>query len=257
MLAILRTPGTQIAGQLRAWRAELLLGGLVVLAAALVMHAFAGLPGSFPLTAMLLFLLLAVAILVSAPGSFVVEGPGLANRVTLMRSALVVPLVALVLYPAQQHTAALYAALGLAILALVLDGVDGAVARHTGRVTAFGARFDMELDALLIMALAVLVWQTGQVGGWVLLIGLMRYGFVAAGWYWRWLQGDLPPSRRRQALCVVQSVALLIALVPLVPPAVAAVTALAALVLLVYSFAVDVLWLYRAGHRTPERTDAA
>lgn len=245
VFAALGAPGIRITGQVRAWRTDLLLGGLVVLAVALVMVALAGLPESFPISAMLLFLLLVLAILLSAPGSFVIEGPGLANRVTLVRAALVLPVVALIFYPGHQPAAAIYAVVSLASLALVLDGVDGRVARRTGHVTAFGARFDMELDALLIMALAVLVWQTGQVGAWVLLIGLMRYGFVAAGWYWHWLQGELPPSRRRQALCVVQSVALLVALVPLAPPLAATAIAFGALALLVYSFAADVLWLHR------------
>jgi phosphatidylglycerophosphate synthase len=105
----------------------------------------------------------------------------------------------------------------------------------------------MELDALLILVLALLVWQTGQAGIWVLLIGLMRYLFVAAGWRWTWLQGELLPSRRRQTVCVVQSIALLMALAPVVAPDLASAIAFVALILLSYSFIVDVLWLHRQG----------
>ena len=65
--------------------------------------------------------------------------------------------------------------------------------------SAFGARFDMEVDALLILALSVLAWHHGEAGAWVLLSGLIRYGFLAAGWTWSWMQRALPPSRRRQA----------------------------------------------------------
>ena len=36
----------------------------------------------------------------------------------------------------------------LAAVALVLDAVDGRVARRTGTVSPFGARFDMEVDAV-------------------------------------------------------------------------------------------------------------
>ena len=39
-------------------------------------------------------------------------------------------------------------------LLLALDGLDGWAARRQGLVSAFGARFDMEVDALLILALA-------------------------------------------------------------------------------------------------------
>ena len=37
---------------------------------------------------------------------------------------------------------------------LILDGVDGRVARARGEVSAFGARFDMETDALLLLCLS-------------------------------------------------------------------------------------------------------
>jgi len=234
----------ELAGQAQAWRVELLLGLAVVLGISIPLSLFTGLEFIYVGTGTLLFVALALTVLHTAPAAFRTEGPGPANRVTFLRAALVVPLAALVFHPAQQD-GAIHALMAVAVLALLLDGIDGAVARLSGRVTDFGARFDMELDALLIMVLAILVWQTEKTGAWVLLIGLMRYAFVVAGWYWRWLEGTLPPSRRRRALCVVQSVALLIALAPLVPPAGAITVALGALALLVYSFAVDIFWLFR------------
>jgi phosphatidylglycerophosphate synthase len=242
------------SGQVLAWRTELFLGLIVVCAVSVPLALFTGLPLAYVATAMLLFLSLVLVVVRTAPLGFRTEGPGLANRVTFLRAALVVPVAAAVFHPAQQDVAAVQALLTVAVLALLLDAVDGAVARYSGRVTAFGARFDMELDALLILVLAVLVWQMEKAGAWVLLIGLMRYGFVAAGWYWRWLQGALPQSRRRQALCVVQSVALLIALAPPVPPGAAIAAALGALALLVYSFAVDVLWLFRRRNTVSRET---
>src|SRR5690606_41330950 len=50
------------------------------------------------------------------------------------------------------------AAVAIALLAtvgLVLDGVDGRVARRTGTSSPRGARFDMEVDAFLILVLSV------------------------------------------------------------------------------------------------------
>ena len=41
--------------------------------------------------------------------------------------------------------------------ALLLDRVDGEVARRTGTVSGFGAAFDMEVDAFLILVLSVYV----------------------------------------------------------------------------------------------------
>ena len=63
--------------------------------------------------------------------------------------------------------AATAAAAGLA--ATVLDGLDGWLARRAGMASAFGARFDVEVDALLIQALAILTWRYGKAGPWVLL----------------------------------------------------------------------------------------
>ncbi len=240
-----------LPAQARAWKMELVQGGLVVLAAASVLHLGAGVPGFVVWNALLAYLPLALGVLLLSPEAFRDTGPGLANRVTFLRAGLVVPVAIMILHPAHLEPAAILGVLGLALLALGLDAVDGALARQTGRVTAFGARFDMELDAFLILVLAILVWQTGQTGAWVLLIGLMRYAFVVAGWPWSWLQRQLPPSRRRQTVCVVQSLALWVALLPLLSPTIAGSIALVALVLLIHSFAVDVLWLRRARGASP------
>jgi hypothetical protein len=82
---------------------------------------------------------------------------------------------------------------------------------------------------------------------WVLGIGAMRYLFVAAATLWPQLRGELFPSMRRKVVCVVQGIALLVAVAPIVPPAPATGIAGLALILLVASFAVDSLWLLRQG----------
>ena len=234
-----------VVAQAVAWRVELILGPLLLLAGAWLMYR----AGAFPLSgirdSLLAFVALALLVLYTSPSMFLVSGPGLANRVTFLRATLVLPLAVASVAPMPLETSGVLGLIGLGIVALALDAVDGAVARRHGCATPFGARFDMELDAFLILVLALLVWRTGQTGAWVLLIGLMRYAFVAAAWVWRWLDAALPPSRRRQALCVVQSVVLLVALAPFVSPQMATVLGLAALLLLIYSFTVDVLWLYR------------
>ena len=42
---------------------------------------------------------------------------------------------------------------------VLLDGVDGRLARKYGASSRFGARFDMEVDAVLICVLALLAWR--------------------------------------------------------------------------------------------------
>jgi phosphatidylglycerophosphate synthase len=168
---------------------------------------------------------------------------GAANSVTLARAALTVLLVALLRAPPSAALGWLLVGLGLA--AVALDGVDGALARGRNEASSFGARFDMETDALLILVLAALVWQHDKAGVWILAAGLLRYLFVAASWVRPWLAAPLPPSRRRQAVCVVQIVSLLGALAPFVAVPWSAALAFAGLAALVWSFAVDVHWLAR------------
>ena len=171
------------------------------------------------------------------------EAFGAANSVTLVRAALTVLLVALL---GTAPTPALgWLLVGLGTAGVLLDGVDGALARRRNEASSFGARFDMETDALLILVLAALVWQHGKAGAWILAAGLLRYAFVAASWALPWFGAALPPSRRRQAVCVVQIVSLLGALAPIVVPPWSSTLALAGLAALVWSFAVDVLWLAR------------
>lgn len=163
---------------------------------------------------------------------------GAANLVTAVRLGLVLALWGL-------GTSRPWLTVGVAGLGAALDAVDGPLARRRGEVSRFGARFDMETDAFLIVTLSVLAWRLGKAGPWVLLSGALRYLFVAASWIWPWLAADLPERYRRKAICVVQIVTLIASLAPVLPPAVSAPIAGAGLGLLVWSFAVDVAWLWR------------
>lgn len=146
-----------------------------------------------------------------------------------------------------------WTAAAVSTIAALLDLADGWVARRTGTSTAFGARFDMEVDALLVMVLSVLAWRWDKAGSWVLLSGLLRYAFVAAGGLLPWLRHPLPPSIRRKTVCVVQIVALIVVLGPIVTPPLSTVIAAAGLSILGYSFLVDSVWLWRAATRTRAR----
>jgi phosphatidylglycerophosphate synthase len=168
---------------------------------------------------------------------------GPANQVTTVRALLVALIAALIGEPALPAFAR--AAAGAAAIATVLDGVDGWLARRTQMASAFGARFDMETDALLIQVLAILAWQYGKAGAWVLASGLLRYIFVAAGWLWPWMQQTLFPSVRRKAICIVQITGLMLAMLPEIPYPYSAQLAAASLAALTYSFLVDTWWLWR------------
>ena len=168
---------------------------------------------------------------------------GPANAVTSVRALLTAAIAALTGEPITPAVAGAAAVAGAIVLSL--DGVDGWLARRTRMTSAFGARYDMEVDALLIQALAILAWTHGKAGAWVVLSGLLRYLFVAAGWIWPWMNRALFPSLRRKTICVAQIAGLLVALWPDVRPPLSNAAAALALAALSYSFLVDTLWLWR------------
>jgi phosphatidylglycerophosphate synthase len=185
---------------------------------------------------------IAVLIVATLPEHHPFARFGWANHVTLARAALVALLAALIGEGDAPRIMAFAAALGAA--AVALDFVDGRLARATGLASAFGARFDMETDAALVMVLAVLAWQSGRFGSWVLASGLLRYAFVAAGRCWPWLRRPLAPSLRRKAAAALQMIALVVVLVPGVPRQAGTLGAAFALAFLCCSFLVDTLWLH-------------
>jgi phosphatidylglycerophosphate synthase len=171
---------------------------------------------------------------------------GPANRVTLARAMLIGGVTALAADSFTNHPPVVVLVV-LAAVALVLDAVDGLVARRTGTATALGARFDMELDAFLILVLSIVVSMS--LGAWVLAIGAMRYTFVAAGRLLPWLRSALPVSFARKTVAAVQGVVLVVAAAGVLPGPVTAALVAVALALLVWSFGRDVGWLWRTRSR--------
>ena len=170
---------------------------------------------------------------------------GPANTVTLLRAAMVCLLASL--FGEAWSDLELFVAC-VATVALTLDGVDGWLARLRGTQSSFGARFDMEIDALLVLVLSLLAWQSGKAGAWVLAVGLMRYAFVAASYAWPWLARPLPPSQRRKTVCVLELIALIACVAPVLPDGWRTAAAVDAVLLATWSFAIDVAWLHRRRH---------
>jgi phosphatidylglycerophosphate synthase len=218
-------------------------GLIAVMCLAWVARADLSLSASYPLKAAGLFAVVMILTLGHLRGRHPFERFGPANQLTTARAVLAVLVASLLGEPGRPLVAATAAAAGLG--ATMLDGIDGWLARRTSMASAFGARFDMEIDALLVMALALLAWQYGKAGTWVVLSGLIRYGFVAAGRLWPWLRRPLVPTRRARVICVVQIAALLLAIVPAITPPLSAMIAAAGLTLLSYSFLADTLRLWR------------
>lgn len=133
--------------------------------------------------------------------------------------------------------------------------VDGQVARRTGTASPLGARFDMEIDAFLILVLSIFV--ATSLGAWVLAIGAMRYVFVASSLPLPWLKSPLPPRRPRKTVAALQGIVLMVAAAGVLPrPVEAAATGLA-LTALGWSFGRDVMCLHRHRRWTPSEPPAS
>ena len=162
-------------------------------------------------------------------------GFGLPNWVTSVRLLLTLGLLS-VGWIASTTTLAVF---GTCIL--LLDGLDGWLARRFDQASSFGARYDMETDAFFVLALASVLTARETVGPWVLVAGFWRYAYVLILMLWPAL-GQEPPNRLGRAIFVVLVVGLSLAMVLPAPWAslVAAISTLA----VSYSFLRSLWWSY-------------
>lgn len=142
-----------------------------------------------------------------------------ADAVTLLRTTLlglfVAVLIRLLLAGATSSEPLMLAwpAVALAAVILLLDGVDGAVARACGGGTTAGRRYDDVADAVVLFVLAaaaggLLVW-------WAVLAGAVKPLFVLGGRLRPRWRGPLRPSGRRRVLGTAPGALLLTAVAPL------------------------------------------
>ena len=189
------------------------------------------------------YLAVAAAVRLGLPAHLPQTHFGPANAVTLLRAVLVCLLAGLV---AQTSPSALgWLVPALAMVVLSLDGLDGFLARQRHCASAFGARFDQEVDGLFVLVLALLVWLDGQAGVWVLISGLWHYAFHLGLLAWPRLRQPLPRRWRRKIVFVLQVLLLIAALSPPLQGWPGALAASLGVVLLTGSFLTDLRWLLR------------
>ena len=169
---------------------------------------------------------------------------GPADLVTLVRAVLVGGVAALVADRFDSGVTPVATLVVIAAVALALDGVDGQVARRTGTVSALGARFDMEVDAFLVLVLSMHVAVV--VTPWALVIGGMRYAFVAASWVLPWLRGALPTRFSAKVVAAAAGIVLVVAAAEVLPTVLAIALVVALLAAVTWSFGQSVAWLWRA-----------
>jgi phosphatidylglycerophosphate synthase len=177
-------------------------------------------------------------------------GPRLADQVTLARAALVGALTALVA-SSYRRPVDVTLLVVMAALALALDSVDGWLARRTNSESALGARFDMEVDAFLILVLSAYVARS--LGAWVLLIGLGRYLLLAAAAVWPWLRRETPPRYWAKVVAAIQGIVLTVVAAQVLSRPIEMLVTATALILLAESFTHQVVTLARQAPRAPGR----
>ncbi|MHC3438416.1 CDP-alcohol phosphatidyltransferase family protein [Natrialbaceae archaeon A-gly3] len=165
----------------------------------------------------------------------------LATGVTLVRAALLAVLAGFLLTSIET---ARWLAGGLFATAVVLDAVDGPLARARGSVTELGDGLDTEVDGLTVLLGAVLVVSVGVAPIAFLLVGVTRPAF-AVGCWWRRRNGrpvaPLPSSRLRRPLGGAVMVVIWLALVPVPGTTVSRVLTAAVAVPFLWNFGRD--WL--------------
>jgi len=63
----------------------------------------------------------------------------------------------------------------LALFSVILDGVDGYIARKFNQTTTFGEIFDKETDAFYVLIITSILYMQGLFGFWLIIIGYFRY----------------------------------------------------------------------------------
>lgn len=164
-------------------------------------------------------------------GRFVVP-----NSVTALRSALTL------LVPLALHEAPGWAVAAACAVIFALDGCDGWLARRLNAVSAYGARWDMEADAVFLLLIEFELWQRGRVGVWVIGTGLLRYAYVLCLALFPNRAGPVPRfALARHAFAILVSGLSLAWLLP--DPWAAWIAAIAA-VPIGLSFAYSFIWSY-------------
>ena len=219
------------------------LGIIGVILGARTISADWGLPTQSLIQAVAIYSAICVFVSIQLRNHMPQRNFGAANFLTLIRAVIVSLFAGIVGHSANVPETGSWFLLYVGAIALALDGIDGWVARRLRLQSLFGARFDLEVDAAFILILSVLVWESGKVGAWVLVGGAMRYLFMFISCAIRALRQPLPPSRRRQIVCVIQTATLLGSLSPVIQPIVAGCANGVALTLLIISFGRDVNFL--------------
>lgn len=122
----------------------------------------------------------------------------------------------------------------LLLLIVVLDVVDGYLARKMNQQSDFGLYFDMETDAFFVALVTMFLYLKGLMPSWILIVGFMRYLNVAI---YQILQ--LKPKKepkQRFASVIAGTLFVVLAISFVLPPSFRYYSLLIVSILVMYSF---------------------
>ena len=105
---------------------------------------------------------------------------GYANRITLFRLLVLIFTVTQVEYFSNIQLFILFSS------CLLLDGVDGVVARHYKQESEWGALFDKEVDSFFVFVLSLILYQYYEIPVWIVTIGLLHYFYEIVLYFLNW-----------------------------------------------------------------------
>jgi len=133
----------------------------------------------------------------------------------------------------------------LGMIALLLDGLDGFIARKYDHVTKFGEKIDQESDNFLMLVLSISLYLNREIGAYIFLIPLYRYLFIFFMSKYDWLKTELPISQFRKFACAVTTLFMVVAQDVYFDPENTLFLVILSLFIITFSFAKDIIWLYR------------
>ena len=140
---------------------SVILVALLTAALGVILAYLADWAGTYVLAGLAGYAIVSVIVFVRVGSRRGRAGFGIANQITLLRAGLVC-LASGALLAGGSLSASDWSLVVLLAAALSLDAADGWLARRLRLASGFGARFDLEIDAWLILVLALLVWQSGK-----------------------------------------------------------------------------------------------
>lgn len=180
---------------------------------------------------------------------------GFGNAITLTRGLLVALVAGFLFSPLPTDQLLSWTPAILYTVAILLDYLDGFVARLTNHSTQLGEMLDMEFDGLGILIAIAIAIQYGNLPPWYLILGLGRQLFILGLWIRTRLgkpNFDMTKSNNRRLIAGVQMGFISVMLWPILAPPFTTLACILFSVPLAASFARD--WLVVSGQFDPHST---